>query len=133
MLGMSTGSILRALVGRVLVPLAFLMIAAALAGGAQAQAPGDKSAKPQTTLAEPATREAVRELISELDDQQIRTLLVDRLTKEVDQRAARLAEQETQGIVEMVRHYIRAFGLYVSDAVAKLPRIPDGVAKAWSN
>ena len=76
MLGMSTGSILRALVGRVLVPLAFLVIAAALAGGAQAQAPGDKSAKPQTTLAEPATREAVQELISELDDQQIRALAI---------------------------------------------------------
>jgi small-conductance mechanosensitive channel len=133
MLGMSTGNILKALVGRVLFPLALMVMAAAFAGGAQAQAPGGKSAKPQTTLAEPATREAVRELISELDDQQIRTLLVERLSKEVDQRAASLAEQETRGIDEMVRQSIRALGLYVSDAVAKLPRIPDGVAKAWSN
>ena len=133
MSGKSIGKLVRALVGSVVAPLALTVIVAAFAVGAHAQAPSDKSAKPQTILAEPATREAVRELISELDDQQVRSLLVERMSKEVDRRAADRDDQEIRGVGEIVRHSVHALGLYIRDAGGKLPRIPDGIAKAWSN
>ena len=133
MLSKSTSNLMRVLVDAVLATVALAFMAVALAAASQAQAPIDKTAKPQATLSDPATREAVRELISELDDKQVRSLLVERLSKEVDQRAAKHADGEADAIGEVVKHYVHALGRYVSDAVSKLPRIPGGVSKAWSN
>ena len=133
MLRKSIEKLTRVLATTVLAPLVLVLIATAVASGAQAQEPGGNSAKPQVTLTEPATREAVLEIISELDDKQVRSLLVERMSKEVEERAANRTDQETRGVGEMVRHYVHALGLYISDAVTKLPRIPGAVGKAWSN
>ena len=116
----------RALASCFLTAVALTLLAAAFAGSAQAQASNGTSAKPKSTLTDPATREAVRELVSELDDTQVRALLIERMTKEVDRRAAERVAQETRGLGEIARDHFHALGRSIADAIAKLPKIPSG-------
>ena len=113
--------------------VALALLASAFAGGAHAQVSNGTSAGPQPTLTDPATREAVRELVSELDDTQVRALLIERMTKEVDRRAAERISQETRGLGEIARDHFHALGRYIDDAIAKVPQIRGGIETAWSN
>ena len=54
------------------------------------------TAKPETRIAEPETREAVRGLLAELDDKQVRELLLKRMSEEVDRYGPRRSRRGTK-------------------------------------
>jgi small-conductance mechanosensitive channel len=122
-----------ALVAAALTVFSLSLMTTSFPGGAHAQTADGKSGKSKAALSEPTTREAVRELLSELDDTQVRALLLERMTKEVDRRAAERVGQEARGLGEIARDRFRALGRYIGDAITKLPQVPAGTVKAWSN
>jgi small-conductance mechanosensitive channel len=116
--------------------LAALLLLFATTGSGWAQlsgaGTGDKpKAEPQIT--EPQTQEAVRELLSGLDDTQVRELLLKRMSDEVDRRARALAAENETSFTDTARLYARSLRTLIVDAVSKVPAIPTGFAKAWAN
>ena len=109
------------------------VVAFGLVVGASAAVGQDKVAPAAQPIPEPMTQEAVRQLLSELDDTQVRALLLERFTKEIDRRAAEQTARDARSAGDIVTEYTRLLGIYLKDAVAKVPSIPSGIAKAWSN
>jgi moderate conductance mechanosensitive channel len=114
--------------------LALLLLGAVVmvaAGGVKAQVSADPSAKVNSAISAPQTKEAVRELLSELDDKQVRALLLERMKKEIDRRAVAIAARDRRDLGDIAADYARNLGTLLEDAAAKLPRVPSAFAKAW--
>jgi hypothetical protein len=101
-----------------------------------AQAPDAKTgSKPGTesNIAEPKTREAVRELLFELDDKQVRELLLKRMSEQVNRRAAAIAAQNEVSFTDTTRSYARSLRTFFADVADKVTAIPHGFQVAWRN
>ena len=83
--------------------LVLLLFVAALPGHAQQGTVSGESSQATTSgqlpqLPDPLTRQAIRDVLSGLDDVQVRELLVKELDEQVAAREARLAKQEQRSI-----------------------------------
>ncbi|MGI9479136.1 MAG: mechanosensitive ion channel domain-containing protein [Hyphomicrobiaceae bacterium] len=96
--------------------------------GAKSEAPAKKPQVP-----EPLTREAVRDLISELDDKQVRKLLIDRLSAQADARAKALASEDNRSVLQILDGYRSALGTSLWETVTRLQNIPTSFGKAFQN
>ena len=88
-----------------------------------------KSEKP-TTLPTPLTQEAIRDLLSTLDDKQVRALLLKRLSEQADARAKELASQDERSLTEIAGGYATDLLNSISITFAKVTEIPDHIAAA---
>lgn len=99
-----------------------------------AQAPGlpKADAKPAASVAlpDPLTQEAVRNLLSELDDKQVRTLLLKRLNEDIAKRTEALAKRNNVDPLTLTQTYARKLGIFFLDVGAKVPAIPSSIAGA---
>ena len=89
---------------------------------------GEGAAAP--ALPDDLTREAIRDLLSELDDEQIRTMLLTELDKQADARAAALAEQDQRGFLQVAEDWGSALGGFVLSAVLNVPQYPGAIGDA---
>lgn len=101
-----------------------------VAGAVQAQAPeaGSPGAAPQ--LPEQLNEAAIRSVLAELDDRQVRQLLIERLTAEADRKASELAT-ELAGLGDVVASGAAALGLFFADVIVKVPRLPGEIVSAF--
>ncbi|MCB2054514.1 MAG: mechanosensitive ion channel family protein [Geminicoccaceae bacterium] len=113
----------------------FLLVALLFAGvtGVRAQvtpvpANGETT---DVTSPMPATEEAIRRLLSELDDGQVRALLLQRLSLEAERRAREADASDPRGIDDVVADTAAALALFLADVVRKVPRLPDAVVTAF--
>lgn len=81
---------------------------------------------------DPLTEEAIRQLLSELDDKQVRTLLLKRLSDEAERSARELAKERSVSIADVMAGSAKDLGAFLSDVIAKAPKIPSEIAKAYS-
>lgn len=111
---------------------ACLSLGAVMPVQAQLQPPGATSDAPNEAPAvpDPLTEEAIRQLLSELDDSQVRALLLERLSAEAERRARALAAQDQRSLSEAVAQTAGALGAFLVDVIVKLPRIPGEIASA---
>ena len=117
--------------------LLVMLSVGALAQPAAAQVTSPLKASSQKTtspasLPNPLTQEAIRDLLSTLDDKQVRALLLKRLSEQADARAKALAEHDNRSLTEIVSGYGEAVLTSVSTSVSKLVELPDHIAAAVS-
>ena len=107
-----------------------LTFAGATAATAQLQLPGAASSPKAEAakLPDPLTREAIRDVISTLDDKQVRALLVKRLTEQADARAKALAERDNRSLGQIVDGYARDVAKSISETFRIAGNIPTVVA-----
>lgn len=78
-----------------------------------------------TSIIEPLTREAIRDVISKLDDAQVRELAIQELDKQVIKREQELKSQITQlSLFDLISHWTSALGeslLITWNSVEKIP------------
>ena len=83
-------------------------------------------------LPDPLTPETVRELISTLSDQQVRSLLLERLDA-----VAKLREEQSSGdqvgVTQLLQSWVGLVGTSVYTAVVRAPRILDGFVTSRAN
>ena len=79
------------------------------------------------------THEAVRRVVSELDDAQARKLLIERLSKDADAHAAKLANRDTRSFGQWVTDYGLAIGRLYREAIERISRLPQAFTKATAN
>ena len=101
----------------------FAQVATVLSGNSQ------KPEKP-ITLPSPLTQQAIRDLLSTLDDKQVRALLLNRLSEQADARAKELASQDGRSLTEIVGGYGTDLLSSISITFAKVTEIPDHIAAA---
>ncbi len=105
-----------------------ILIAGSFAGPvASAQIPGAKpAAKPEPTikLPEPLTQQAIRDLISQLDDKQVRQLLISRLNAQAKARARARADKDNRALGAIINSYRIALANSVGETVRKARAIP---------
>lgn len=114
----------------------WLVLSLTAANGAWAQLLPDskgQGAQPQSKITEPQTRAAVRELLSELDDKQVRELLLKRMSEAADQRAKAIAARDETTLSDTARFYARSLKDFIAVAVSKVSAIPKGFQVAWAN
>ncbi|MFY0610036.1 MAG: mechanosensitive ion channel [Hyphomicrobiaceae bacterium] len=80
---------------------------------------------------DPLTHEAVRDLISELDDKQVRKLLIDRLSELADARARAKLSKDNRSIPQILDGYRSALGTSLWKTVTRLENIPESFGKAF--
>jgi moderate conductance mechanosensitive channel len=116
---------------RFVFALILLLIAC---GPSFAQSPlptlGKQKASPKIELPDPLTQQAVRDLLSELDDKQVRALLVKRLDSEIAERAKRIAKQDQRDLRAALRHSMSALGVFFADVIQKVPVIPSAIGES---
>ncbi len=124
---------LRRLINGLLVCL--LPILVAMTGPAVAQTSIEAVTKtesgPDTSLPDPLTPEAVRELVSRLSDAEVRQLLLDQLDAVAAEK-----EQDQQATVNLLSFVTQsATGVYeaVADAVRRVPQLGSGLSRGFSN
>ena len=88
-----------------------------------------ESAEP-TAVPDPLTQEAIRDLLSTLDDKQVRALLLKRLSAQADARAAALAEQDNRSLPQILAGYGDAFTTSLAATISKAGELPDHIAAA---
>lgn len=101
----------------------FAQVATVLSGNSQ------KLEKP-ITLPSPLTQQAIRDLLSTLDDKQVRALLLNRLSEQADARAKELASQDGRSLTEIVGGYGTDLLSSISITFAKVTEMPDHIAAA---
>ncbi len=124
---MNAGSVLRLLIACV----ACLWLAS---GPALAKEKPSQSAAAASALPEPLTREAIRELVSRLDDTEVRRLLIEQLDRAAAPKPAKPADDMTgmaQGASEAFAH-LRERGAAVWASGADFPDVLEQVAVRMS-
>ena len=96
----------------------------AAAQGLQGTATSDPAVKAAVKLPDPLTQEAVRDLISTLDDSQVRKLLIEQLRKQADARAKELAARDERSVPQLLAGYALSLSDSLRDSIVRLPSIP---------
>ena len=114
---------------RTLHVLIVIATAAGFAAGAVAQVAPGFGAPADTTAALPAplTPEAIREMVSQMSDEQVRSLLLQRL----DAVARAEAVADGPGFLEWTRGLFRGVARNVGDALRQLPDLGRSMATIW--
>lgn len=92
----------------------------------------EREAASQIAEPNPLTRQAIRELISELDDEKVRSLLIDRMTAEADRRSKDLAGGQAQSFDQFVTESGRALAAYLTRHAADVEILPDQIAEGFA-
>jgi small-conductance mechanosensitive channel len=100
---------------------------------ASAEAQSTSGAAASTTATPFETQEAVRRVVSELDDAQARKLLIERLSKEAAAHAAKLADRDTRSFHQWVTDYGHALGRLYREGLERIARLPEAFSKAAAN
>ncbi len=108
---------------------------ATFAGAAQAQitpALGAKTEKSDAPikLPDPLTQQAIRDVLSTLDDGQVRTLLIQRLSDQAKAQARALAEKDDRSLIEVVAGYGGALATSFRTTFERAVDIPTHLAKS---
>ncbi|MEM6495993.1 MAG: mechanosensitive ion channel family protein [Pseudomonadota bacterium] len=105
-----------------------------LAQPISAQVPNPLSGKAQTgeqaALPDPLTKEAIRDLLSTLDDKQVRTLLLNRLSEQADARAKAIADQDNRSLTQIMGDYGTALLSSINTTFSRASKLPDHIASA---
>ena len=107
--------------------LAFSLIACA----ATAYAQNRPSDAPETVLPDALTQAAIRNVLSELDDRQVRALLLERLTAEAERQAAALAARDERTLGDFLATGAGNFGTFLADVIVKVPNLPGEIQAAF--
>jgi small-conductance mechanosensitive channel len=86
-----------------------------------------------TALPDPLTQEAIRDLLAQLDDQQVREILLQRLSEEADRRARELAAQDQRDLDDIAEDYAVSLGEFFFDVIRLAPSIPATMSLAFAN
>lgn len=114
--------------GALLAVAALLCLAPATS---QALTPGGGEPKASiTALPDDLTRESIRDVISTLDDEQIRALLLEQLDKQADARKAVLAARDKRGFMEVAEDWGSALGGLFLSSFLSIPEYPGGISDA---
>jgi small-conductance mechanosensitive channel len=84
-----------------------------------------------TPLPETLNEAAIRAVISELDDRQVRALLLERLSIEAERQAQANATANNVGFGDVVVGGAAALGAFLADVMIKAPRIPGEIEEAF--
>ncbi|MDG2482594.1 MAG: mechanosensitive ion channel family protein [Alphaproteobacteria bacterium] len=84
-------------------------------------------------LPDPLTQEAIRDLLSQIDDQKVREILLQRLSEEADRRARELAALDQRDLDDIAEDYAMSLGAFVVTTIEVAPNIPSSISKAMSN
>ena len=108
-----------------------------VAGGASAQLALPSGTKSADATSVPdlneLSEEQIYELLSRIDEKQVRKLLLTRLVDDAKKRAAAAAAADNRLLSQITREYATAFGTFISDVVAKVPAIPGAITDAFTN
>lgn len=104
--------------------LLFALVAASLGGEAAQPAKA-----PLTALPEPMTRDAARGLVSELDDRQVRALLLKRLSDDAERTAASRSARDSRTLTDVFSDQAQALIVFIRDVLHKAPAIPTTIAR----
>lgn len=88
--------------------------------------------KAKVTLPDPLTPEAARGLVSELSDQQVRSLLLERLDA-VAKKELALKSANEAGFAALLESWVVTIGGNFATAVTRIPRIWEGLKTSTSN
>ncbi|MEM7547414.1 MAG: mechanosensitive ion channel family protein [Pseudomonadota bacterium] len=117
---------------RQILNLLALLLVLGLSAPAMAQVPGlSRSAETKTSLPDPLTPEAVRELVSQMSDAEVRTLLLQRLDAVAADNA--LAEDATNGgLIDFARRAVTGPFDSVIGAITRAPQIWSDQVQSFS-
>ena len=113
--------------------LALLLVAFVGTEHATAQVPlptttGEQESAP--TLPDELSHEAIRSVLSELSDAQVRELLLVELDKQADARQAELASQDNRSVMEVFQDWGSALALSWYRTIVSVPVLPGAAADA---
>lgn len=129
MLHRGKGSMFRFVLPLFVVLAATLVFSTAL--NAEEGVPAQPHAVGPPPLPEPLNEAAIRAVLSELDDRQVRALLLERLSIEAERQAQALQTANHAGFGDVVAGGIGALGVFLADVVVKAPRIPGEIQSAF--
>lgn len=120
--------------------LVLTIVLSALVGpsGSWAQMPSaggsDEPAASAPTLPadDQLTEEAIRDVLSELSDEQVRALLLNRLEAEVKEREAALSANEETTLGGEISELMGNYGTFQAEVVERVPNIPSAIAKSFN-
>jgi moderate conductance mechanosensitive channel len=92
-----------------------------------------KSGDVAVELPDPLTEQAIHSVLSELDDKQVRALLLKRLKADAEKRKHELAAQDNRGLEKLAADYAMSFRGFIGDVLVKAPNIPSSVSRAITN
>lgn len=81
-------------------------------------------AKAKHALPDPLTQSAIRDLLAGLDDQQVRELLIKRLSDQADAQARAKAAADHRGLGELLAGYAAALGNSMRVTLARAEQLP---------
>jgi hypothetical protein len=93
----------------------------------------DESASTSTELPDPLTPDAARALVSQLSDEDVRALLLERLDLVAKEQEAKADSGEQVGIFTFLSQSIIGIGNNFSVAVQRLPNLFSGLQKGVAN
>jgi len=85
---------------------------------------GEEASQEMPVLPDPLTQEAIRDLLAQLDDQQVREILLQRLSEEADRWARELAALDQRDLDDIAEDYAVSFGELLVTVVRQAPQIP---------
>jgi len=112
---------------------AILLIAVQPAEAQVPQPSGADDAAINAPLPEPLTREAIRDVLSGLSDDQARALLVRELDRRVAEREAELARMDTRALGTVIGQWAVALGRSWASALETTPGLPAVAAVTMAN
>ena len=93
----------------------------------------EETASETPGLPDPLTQEAIRDLLAQLDDQQVREILLLRLSEEADRRAQELAAMDQRDLDDIAEGYAVSLGVFLVKVVHQLPHIPSAIQWAFES
>lgn len=113
-----------------LVPLFFLLaLIVPCTVGAQGRSDVPSVSSEDAFRAGAFNEEAIRAVLSELDDKEVRALLIERLTAEAERQAA---EANQRALSDVLAAGAANFGLFIADVIAKAPNLPGEISAAFA-
>lgn len=94
---------------------------------------GEEASQEMPVLPDPLTQEAIRDLLAQLDDQQVREILLQRLSEEADRRARELAALDQRDLDDIAEDYAVSFGEFLVTVVRQAPQIPSAIQWAFES
>jgi small-conductance mechanosensitive channel len=94
---------------------------------------GDEVTGEAPVLPDPLTQEAIRDLLAQLDDQQVREILLQRLSQEADRRASELAALDQRDLDDIAEGYAISMGEFFVMVIRQAPQIPSAIQWAFES
>lgn len=92
-----------------------------------------KDAKAARVLPDPLTQSAIRDLLAGLDDQQVRELLIKRLSEQADAQARAKAAADERALAELLAGYVGALGQSFRITLDRAEQLPSLFGRYFGN